>query len=340
MNAWTVDRVLEDSAAAEAGLQPGDRIVSFDGQPVGEFSSLSQMIQPAAGRPVEIVYVRDGQELRSTVDLGWRLTDASAAPVSPLQGGDQVLSVDGQDVTSYEEFAALVSSGDTASVAVVFDRDGFRYETEVATPVQLPPAEYSGFLGVGPHVPRERLNPIAAVGEAGSSFGQVVKDSVVAIGDRFSPSGIGEYVDTVTSASQNDDAVVSGEIRPLDPSAPHAVASSDPSQDENRFLSILGVIRLGSQAADSGAIAFLWLLVMVNIFLGLINLAPLPPLDGGHAAIATYEAIREKLSGRRYRVDITKVMPITYAMVLLLVGIFVTSLYLDIVDPVQNPFGP
>ncbi len=100
------------------------------------------------------------------------------------------------------------------------------------------------------------------------------------------------------------------------------------------------MIRLGSQAADSGAIAFLWLLVMVNIFLGLLNLLPLPPLDGGHAAIATYEAIREKISGRKYRVDITKVMPVTYAMVLLLVGIFVTSLYLDIVDPIQNPFGP
>jgi hypothetical protein len=184
------------------------------------------------------------------------------------------------------------------------------------------------------------LGPVEAIGEAGTSFGEVVRDSVVAIGDRFSPSGIGEYVDTVTSATSNDDAAVSAGIRPLDADAAHSVASAPDPQDENRFLSILGVGRLGSQAFDSGPIAFMWLLVLVNIFLGLFNLVPLPPLDGGHAAIATYEAIREKISGRRYRVDITKLMPVTYAMVFLIVAIGVTSLYLDIVDPVQNPFGP
>jgi RIP metalloprotease RseP len=340
LDRWTVDRVVEGSAAAEAGLQPGDRIVSFGGQPVTDFAGLSDMIQPAAGQPVEIVYERDGEEFTTSTVLSWRLSEDAAAALPPLRTGDQVLSVNGDDVGTYENFVTQVNEGDATRATVVFDRSGYRYEAEVATPAELPPAGYSGFLGVGPEVARERLGPVEAVGEAGSSFGEVVRDSVVAIGDRFSPSGIGEYVDTVTSATSSNDAGASAGIRPLDADAAHSVSSAPDPQDENRFLSILGVGRLGSQAFDSGPIAFMWLLVLVNIFLGLFNLVPLPPLDGGHAAIATYEAVREKISGRRYRVDITKLMPVTYAMVFLIVAIGVTSLYLDIVDPVQNPFGP
>jgi RIP metalloprotease RseP len=346
LNKWTVDRVVAGSAADQAGLQPGDRIVSFNGQSVGDFAGLSDLIQSSSGQSVEISYIRNGEELTTSTSLGWRLSDNAAAALAPLRNGDQILSVNGRDMTTYEAFAGFMGSADAGMSTVVFDRQGYRYETQVTTPATLPAEGYSGFLGVGPKVQRDRLNPIAAVGEAGTSFGSTVKDSVTAIGNRFSPSGIGAYVDTVTSASSNDQSSTASSsssaaaIRPLEADAPYAVASSTSNSDNNRFLSILGVIRLGSQAADSGAIAFLWLLVMVNIFLGLLNLLPLPPLDGGHAAIATYEAIREKISGRKYRVDITKVMPVTYAVVLLFVGIFVTSLYLDIVDPISNPFGP
>jgi membrane-associated protease RseP (regulator of RpoE activity) len=205
--------------------------------------------------------------------------------------------------------------------------------------VSLPAEAPAGFLGVAPQEGRERLGPVQAIGEAGTTFASTVKESVLGIGKLFSPSGIGDYFDTVTSASSDDDTSTdTAAIRPVESTAPNA-PSAEP-QNENRPLSILGIGRLGAQAFDSGPIAFLWLLVIVNIFLGLFNLLPLPPLDGGHAAIATYEVIREKISGRKYRVDIAKLMPLTYAVVLLLVVIGVTSIYLDIVDPVANPFGP
>lgn len=338
LESWTIDRVLPGTAAAEAGLQPGDRIVRFDGQPVSDFAGMSELIEQSRDQTVEITYERGGRELTTTAVLGWRLSEEAADAVPPLDAGDQVVAVNGRDVESYDEFVAALGAADAGRATVVFERNGFAYETEVATPAELPASGYDGFLGVGPQVARERLNPIEAVGEAGTSFGTVVTESVAALGRVFSPSGISAYVDTVTSATSEDAQQVEGTIRPLDEGAAHAGGTTD--VDENRLLSILGVIRLGSQAADSGVIALLWLLVMVNIFLGLFNLVPLPPLDGGHAAIATYEAIRGKLSGRPYRVDISKLMPVTYAMVFLLVAIGVTSLYLDIVDPVQNPFGP
>ena len=59
---------------------------------------------------------------------------------------------------------------------------------------------------------------------------------------------------------------------------------------------------------------------------------PLPPLDGGHAALAIYERIRSR-TGRRYHADFTKLLPLTYAVVMVIVVLGVTTMYLDIVNP-------
>ena len=68
---------------------------------------------------------------------------------------------------------------------------------------------------------------------------------------------------------------------------------------------------------------------MINVFVGIFNMIPLPPFDGGHVAVATYERIRSR-PGRPYRVDMAKLMPVAYAVVAVLAFILVTSLYLDI----------
>ena len=59
------------------------------------------------------------------------------------------------------------------------------------------------------------------------------------------------------------------------------------------------------------------LMVMFNIFIGIFNLIPLLPFDGGHVAIAIYERIRSR-NGQRYYVDVAKLMPLTYMVVLVL----------------------
>jgi predicted transcriptional regulator len=56
--------------------------------------------------------------------------------------------------------------------------------------------------------------------------------------------------------------------------------------------------------------------------------------------VATYEAIREKISGRPYRADMAKLIPITYAVLVLMGFIFLSSSYLDLLHPAKNPFGP
>ena len=62
---------------------------------------------------------------------------------------------------------------------------------------------------------------------------------------------------------------------------------------------------------------------------------PLLPFDGGHVAIACYEKVQEKrLHRRRYFADVSRLLPLTYAVVVVLGLLFFSSLYLDIVNPI------
>jgi membrane-associated protease RseP (regulator of RpoE activity) len=151
-----------------------------------------------------------------------------------------------------------------------------------------------------------------------------------------------------------DAAIASGEIlrRTVDASTesiaalPAAVpgmvraALDDGAADpENRVLSPVGATRLASQAAADGVSTALGLLAIINVFLALFNLVPLPPLDGGHIALATVDSAASRLLRRRIRFDATRLNPVTYAVVgtLLLLGI--ASIVLDVTRPIANPFG-
>lgn len=103
--------------------------------------------------------------------------------------------------------------------------------------------------------------------------------------------------------------------------------------DENRLVSIYGVARIGASASEDGMSGFVLLMAFVNVSIGVLNLIPLLPLDGGHAAVATYERIRS-IGGRRHMADVSRLLPLTYAVVMFLVLIGVSSIYLDIVDPI------
>ena len=99
----------------------------------------------------------------------------------------------------------------------------------------------------------------------------------------------------------------------------------------------MGAVRVASQAAEVGLAPVILLLFLINVFVGVFNLVPLLPLDGGHVAIATYERIRSR-KGRRHFADVTKLMPLTVGVVGVLVLVGLSALYLDIANPASNPF--
>ena len=65
---------------------------------------------------------------------------------------------------------------------------------------------------------------------------------------------------------------------------------------------------------------------------------PLLPFDGGHIAIATYEKIASTIRRRPVQVDVAKLLPVTAVVMAVLAFIFLSSLFLDITRPLDNPF--
>jgi membrane-associated protease RseP (regulator of RpoE activity) len=96
-------------------------------------------------------------------------------------------------------------------------------------------------------------------------------------------------------------------------------------------------VRTATQGVQAGWADFLNVLVVINVFIGLLNLLPMLPLDGGHVVVAVYERIRSR-RGRPYHADVAKLTPIAYSFMLLLAFVVLSAFYLDITHPIPNPF--
>ena len=106
-------------------------------------------------------------------------------------------------------------------------------------------------------------------------------------------------------------------------------------------MSVLGASRIGGESLEIGEpIVFLTIFISLNVFIGVFNLFPLLPLDGGHIAIAWYERARAIVARRRGRpdpgrVDYEKLLPLTYAVMLVFVSVSLLALTADIVNPIR-----
>ena len=239
-------------------------------------------------------------------------TGPSPAEQAGFALGDRILSVDGRPVDDWESIPPYISERTGRPVTFVVERDG-RQVTLTATPVDRDPTEReSGFIGIGATPYNERQDVISAAGRSVRDVWNITTVSVKALASFFTPGSISEYAGQLGGGESDGD-------------------------EEKRFLSVVGVGRLAGQAAESGYFSLVYLLVILNIFVGVFNLVPLLPLDGGHMAIATYERLRSR-GGRRYHADVRKMVPVAFAVIMVLVVLGVSALYLDIVDPVENPF--
>ncbi len=205
-----------------------------------------------------------------------------------------------------------------------------RYSAECVLPVTLGPdltgQPTRGFLGLSPgDYPTETQGVVGSAGSAVSDFGNITWRSVEGLVQFFSPSRLGGFFEQVVTTAPVESPTEDGPCEP-------EPAGTISEEDEGRILSIYGAVRLGGQFTDIGGLVIFF--ALLNIFLGVFNLLPVLPLDGGHAVIAVYEGWRRRRD-ENYSVDVTKVLPIAYMVVAVLVMVGVGALYLDIVDPIQ-----
>ena len=123
------------------------------------------------------------------------------------------------------------------------------------------------------------------------------------------------------------------------PAVVHSIFGGE--RDPNTPVSVVGASRIGGEAVENGLWQlFFLLLASLNFFVGVFNLLPLLPLDGGHIAVTWYERVRDAVRKMRGKaaggpVDYTKLSAIT--MVLVFIGGAVTLLTVtaDIVNPIR-----
>lgn len=258
------------SPAAAAGLKPGDRLVSIQGEPVTSWDSSTTVIRDSAGTALSVVVERDGAQKTLTL--------------TPLLSEHYVLGDDDKPVT---------------------DASGKAVTTEY------------GFVGIGP---------------AGQLVPQPITAVLPAVGDNI--AGVGKIIINLPQ-------------RMVDVAN---AAFGTGERDPNGPISVVGVGRVAGEIASIDSVPFaskaasiIGLLASLNIALFVFNLVPLLPLDGGHIAGALWEAIRRGFAKLFRRpdpgpVDMAKLMPLTFAVVIVLGGMSLLLVYADIVKPI-NIFG-
>jgi membrane-associated protease RseP (regulator of RpoE activity) len=253
-------------------------------------------------------------------------------PVSParkanLQTGDRIVAVDGKPVTIWNDVVFYIRAHPNSDIAISYRRGEATQTVTVHTLQATRPAldneqrdgkgmAMVGVLGASGTLPPSTVSygPVAAVGATGGFTGTAFKATFTAIG-QF-PSKIPKLLDALSG-------------QPRDPDTP---------------VSVVGASKLGGQAIEAGQwLSFFLLLAGFNLFIGVFNLLPLLPLDGGHIAILLYEKVRASIAKARGkvdpgRIDHAKLAPVMLAVIFLVGGISLLTIYADVVNPIANPF--
>ena len=255
-----------------------------------------------------------GGRFQETGDV--RVTGVSAespALASGIALDDVIRRIDGLDITTTQgmrEYVRSRSAGDTIVLEV--ERDGEVFSTslvlaDVGNPdagSTVDQAARPGFMGVASDDFARESMPIW---ESARYVGGDLARSVWATFE-----GIATVANPFNQIEQltNEDA--------------------DPT---TRPTTVVGITMIaGDIGEEYGLWAVLEILASINIFVGIFNLFPMLPFDGGHAAIATYEKIRSR-GGRIYRANVEKLWPVTVAVLGMLLFLTFTGLYLDITRP-------
>ncbi|WP_026453140.1 M50 family metallopeptidase [Saccharomonospora iraqiensis] len=268
--------------------------------------------RPVVGEVSECV--RNAETVEQFNDPQCGPGDPAPARAAGLESGDEVVSINGTPVNSWSEMVSRVqnASGPTPMTVV---REGERERltvdvAEVTRPTADGGTEQVGMIGAS----QGWLLSHGAVGAVGASVA-FTGDIMVQTWERLLelPEKVPAVVEAIFGAER-------------DPETP---------------VSVVGASRIGGEAVEAGLWGvFLLLLASLNFFVGIFNLLPLLPLDGGHIAVTWYERVRDWLRRLRGRepggpVDYTKLNTVT-GVVIVIGGAFVLlTVTADIVNPIR-----
>lgn len=288
-----VGSLLEDGAAKEAGLMPGDRIVAIDGTRIEEFSDIQMRVKPYPGKPMRFTIEREGSQLEigitprehveenvfgyeNTVGLVGiaapgnpavvdRMLEDGAAREAGMQPGDEILKIDGEPVHTFNDVIRIVQQHPGEELDFRINRNGeirnlFITPRPKEVPLEDGDVRTVGLIGVGPKVEHEVMPLHIALWEG------VEETYETAV---FLPVMLAEIVIGDRSIKQ-----LSGPV---------------------------GIADYSGKAVEFGFLFVLEFMAKISISLGVLNILPIPPLDGGHLLYYAFHAIRGKPLAENYQ---------------------------------------
>ncbi|MDO9396478.1 MAG: site-2 protease family protein [Herbiconiux sp.] len=259
---------------------------------------------------------------------------ASPGAAAGILPGDRLVSIDGTPVTSWAQSTEIIRDSAGETLPLVVERDG----AEVT--LSLSP------LLTERYVTDE--NGKVVTDADGEQVTQEVGFVGIGAAQELVPQPITEVFPMVGQNIASTAGIVLNLPQRLYDVAQAAFGSEE--RDINGPISVVGVGRVAGEIAsldsisvEAKAASLLGLLGSLNIALLVINLVPLTPLDGGHVVSALWEGLRRFLAKLFKRpdpgpVDAAKLMPLTFAVVILFGGMTALLVYADIVKPI-NIFG-
>lgn len=323
----TVGSVEPGGPAATAGLQPGDKILRVDGSVVERLQELQFAADIEPDEPIEITIERAGETHTFTVvpervestdpfgrqqvggDLGLSpivpaivggVIEGSAAEAGGFRTGDRIVAIGDEEVESFEAIRDIVLANAGQTLRFEVERDGRMISLE-ATPQPVEQTAEDGSTQV--------------YGQLGIRSGgaQMVRyGPVEAVGGAFS-----QTVTIVVATGKAIGQMIGG------------------TRGTEGLAGPIGIAQMVGDVAQIGLYNTIQLMAILSLSLGLINLMPVPLLDGGHLLFYAIEAVRGRPLGERaqeygFRIGL--------ALVLTLM-LFVTwndLVHLDVVDLVKN----
>lgn len=253
----------------EQTLQEGDVILSLGGMPTPDGESFAAAIQALAATPmVDVTVRRAGQDLAlQTPNLQPALVSSvqvkSAAVDAGLQAGDVILRADGRDLVTFTDLQDVVFNSDGKPVPLTVWRAGKTFELTL-TPRRrdTPNADGTGFetrwmIGIGSGLTFDMATRNPGLWEAVSLSGQ-------------------QMVDMVATTFSGLWHMVVGQISTCNMSG------------------VIGMAEVMGDAAKQGLSTFFTMLAVLSLGVGILNLFPIPVLDGGHLVFHAWEAATGK----------------------------------------------
>jgi membrane-associated protease RseP (regulator of RpoE activity) len=247
----------------------------------------------------------------------------SPANIAGLMAGDEILSIGGVTVTktTWNKAVEVIHKNPNKILSLVILRDGVEQTLTVTPKAKKIGNKSYGFIGIINSFGTNRENPIATIRDSAIITKDVAANSVTSL---FSlPTKLPALIKQTLGKEK---------------------------RDPNGLVGVVGVARVSAQTASDPHMkwrdkltSFLMIIASLNIFVGIFNLFPLLPMDGGHMAIAVIDGVRRwnarrKKLPRPHPYDIEKLMPFTLAVVVVLVGLTLLLLAADIFHPVSiNP---